>query len=90
MEWANEQYKGTLSHVLSTMLLTGLQGLNLYWLFLIGRVAWKSIRGGELEDERSDGEEEDDEVEEMVSEAVGTAVELEEKVVGAVKRKIAS
>jgi len=62
MDWANEQYKGTLAHVLSTMLLGSLQGLNLFWLWLIGKVAYRTVvLKAELGDERSDEESEDEE-----------------------------
>jgi len=45
--------------VLSTILLGGLQALNLFWLFWILRIAYKFVFMDELSDDRSD----DDEVE---------------------------
>lgn len=45
--------------MLSTILLGGLQALNLFWLFWILRIAYKFVFMDELSDDRSD----DDEVE---------------------------
>jgi len=59
LDWQGEQFKSPLSHVLSTILLGGLQALNLFWLFWILRIAYKFVFMDELSDDRSD----DDEVE---------------------------
>jgi acyl-CoA-dependent ceramide synthase len=59
LDWETEQYKCELSHWISTILLGGLQALNLYWGFLILRVAWRFGVKGELADERSEGEDEE-------------------------------
>ena len=58
LDWETEQYKCDISHWISTILLGSLQALNLFWLGLICRVAWRAAVKGELEDERSedDGE----------------------------------
>ncbi|KAE9381168.1 longevity assurance proteins LAG1/LAC1 [Stipitochalara longipes BDJ] len=60
LDWATEQYKCELSHWISTVLLGGLQMLNLYWGFLILRVAWRFGVKGELADERSEDEDEEE------------------------------
>ncbi len=65
LDWETEQYKCELSHWISTILLGGLQALNLYWGFLILRVVGRFGIRGELADERS--EVEDEEVERMIS-----------------------
>lgn len=59
LNWETEQYKCELSHWISTLLLGGLQMLNLYWGFLILRVAWRFGVKGELADERSEDEDEE-------------------------------
>ena len=59
LNWETEQYKCELSHWISTILLGGLQALNLYWGFLILRVAWRFGVKGELADERSEDEDEE-------------------------------
>jgi acyl-CoA-dependent ceramide synthase len=59
LDWETEQYKCELSHWISTILLGGLQALNLYWGFLILRVAWRFGVKGELADERSEDEDEE-------------------------------
>lgn len=63
LDWENEQYKGPVLHFLSTAFLGALQCLNLFWLFLILRVAYRFIFLDRLEDDRSDneGDEEDEE-----------------------------
>jgi acyl-CoA-dependent ceramide synthase len=59
LDWEAEQYKCELSHWISTILLGSLQVLNLYWGFLILRVAWRFGVKGELADERSEDEDEE-------------------------------
>jgi acyl-CoA-dependent ceramide synthase len=59
LDWETEQYKCELSLWISTILLGGLQALNLYWGFLILRVAWRFGVKGEWADERSEDEDEE-------------------------------
>ena len=59
MDWDNEQYKGPLAHYISTALLGTLQALNLFWLFLIFRVAYRAVTSSGLEDERSDNDDDE-------------------------------
>jgi len=76
LNWETEQYKCELSHWISTVLLGGLQMLNLYWGFLILRVAWRFGVKGELADERSEDEDEVDEVERTLPENGVLATEV--------------
>lgn len=58
LDWATEQYKCPLSHYISTALLASLQGLNLFWLYYILRIAYRFVWAGvELDDDRSDNDE---------------------------------
>lgn len=57
LDWEAEQYKSPLSHYISTALLASLQGLNLFWLFYIMRTAYRFVFLNDLEDERSDNDE---------------------------------
>jgi len=56
LDWAAEQYKCPLSHYISTVLLASLQGLNLFWLFYILRIAYRFVFQDQLEDDRSDND----------------------------------
>lgn len=53
------QYKCKLALVISSSLLSSLQALNLFWLFLIVRIAYRFLTNHGLADDRSDGEESD-------------------------------
>jgi len=57
LNWATEQYKCELSHWISTVLLASLQGLNLFWLFYIFRIAYRFVLQNIAEDDRSDNDE---------------------------------
>jgi very-long-chain ceramide synthase len=61
INWETEQYKGPLSHYISTALLASLQALNIYWLFHIVRVASRFVTTSVVEDDRSDNEDEEKE-----------------------------
>ncbi|KAK7428946.1 sphingosine N-acyltransferase lag1 [Neonectria magnoliae] len=61
MDWDAEQYKCRLSQVITTTLLASLQALNLFWLFCIARIALRFVFQNELDDDRSDYEEEEEE-----------------------------
>lgn len=60
LNWETEQYKCPLSQVITFSLLASLQALNLFWLFLILRVAKNAVFSKTIVDERSDVEEEDE------------------------------
>jgi very-long-chain ceramide synthase len=59
--WENEQWKAATLHGVVVGLFGALQLLNIYWLYLILRVAAKAASGKIPKDEReSDGEEENE------------------------------
>jgi len=57
LDWAAGQFKCELSHYISTALLASLQGLNLFWLFYIFRIAYRFVFLNIVEDDRSDNDE---------------------------------
>jgi very-long-chain ceramide synthase len=57
LDWAAEQYKCSLSHYISTVLLASLQCLNLFWLYYILRIAYRFLFFNVAQDDRSDDEE---------------------------------
>ncbi|KAI9883568.1 MAG: hypothetical protein M1823_004666 [Watsoniomyces obsoletus] len=63
LNWATEQYKGPLSQVIAFILLASIQALNLFWLFLILRIAknyvFNNVKADEI-DERSEFEDDDE------------------------------
>ncbi|KAH8600494.1 hypothetical protein B0O99DRAFT_610808 [Bisporella sp. PMI_857] len=56
LDWEAEQYKCNISHWISTALLSTLQALNLFWLYYIIRIAYRFVFRNELEDDRSDND----------------------------------
>lgn len=63
LDWAAEQYKCWLSQYITTILLSALQALNLFWLFFIVRIAYRFIFNGAASDDREDDEESEAEAE---------------------------
>lgn len=61
LDWAAEQYKCWISQYVAFSLLASLQAVNLFWLFLILRIAKNYVVTTVAIDERSDNEEEDEE-----------------------------
>lgn len=59
LSWPEQQYKCTLSQVVTGGLLGTLQLVNCFWFFLILRIAYRLVAAGTKKDERSDDEEED-------------------------------
>jgi len=57
LDWATEQFKSPIAHYISTALLASLQGLNLFWLYYIIRIAYRFVFLNVAEDERSDNDE---------------------------------
>jgi acyl-CoA-dependent ceramide synthase len=57
VNWETQQYKGTLSFVITLSLLSSLQALNLFWLFFILRIAYRFAVHNVAKDDRSDAEE---------------------------------
>ncbi|RDL39682.1 Uncharacterized protein BP5553_04022 [Venustampulla echinocandica] len=56
LDWETEQYKCWISHWVSTILLASLQGLNLFWLYYIFRIAYRFVFYNVAEDDRSDND----------------------------------
>lgn len=56
LNWETEQYKCALSHYISLVLLASLQGLNLFWLWAILRIAYRFVFLNALDDDRSDND----------------------------------
>lgn len=65
INWETQQYKCRLSQVISFSLLAALQAVNLYWWFLICRIAYRFVVERDADDDRS--EYEDSETEEADS-----------------------
>ncbi|KAK9464955.1 TLC domain-containing protein [Lipomyces arxii] len=60
LNWETEQYKCWISQYITFALLLGLQLVNLYWLVLIFRIAYRFIFFDIAKDERSDDDEEEE------------------------------
>lgn len=63
LNWETQQYKCWISQTITFSLLSALQAINLFWLYLILRIAKNYVFSNIRRDERSDNEEEDDEEE---------------------------
>ncbi|MCJ1402002.1 hypothetical protein MMC11_005221 [Xylographa trunciseda] len=81
LDWDAEQYKCWISQYVTFGLLASLQALNLFWLFLIVRIAFNIVFRSTVEDVRSDDEDTDDELEkkEGVAQARANAKEAKLK-----------
>ena len=75
LNWETEQYKCELSHYISTALLACLQGLNLFWLYAICRVAYRMIAYNIAEDDRSDNDENELEEEQKLDALAGQGID---------------
>ncbi|KAK7205988.1 hypothetical protein BZA70DRAFT_149939 [Myxozyma melibiosi] len=64
LNWETQQYKCWISQYITFALLFALQLLNLYWLFLVFRIAFRLVFNDTLKDERSDDDDDDEEEEE--------------------------
>ncbi|KAI4214236.1 MAG: hypothetical protein LQ351_003321 [Letrouitia transgressa] len=72
LDWEIQQYKCWISQYITLALLACLQGLNIFWLYFIVRVAVMVVWKGSPKDERSDDEDEgEDEGEERESDWEG-------------------
>ncbi|KAF2687005.1 longevity assurance proteins LAG1/LAC1 [Lentithecium fluviatile CBS 122367] len=63
LNWETQQYKCSLAQYITFSLLAALQAVNLFWWFLICRIAYRFVMKSGLEDERSEYEDSDAEVE---------------------------
>ena len=64
LNWETQQYKCPLSQAITASLLISLQALNLFWLFYILRIAYRVLAHNVAKDDRSDDEDEVEEVNE--------------------------
>jgi very-long-chain ceramide synthase len=64
LDWDKQLYKCGLSQSLCFILLSIIQILDSYWLFLILRIAARILRGGEQKDDREDDDDTDEETKE--------------------------
>lgn len=64
LDWAAEQYKCRASQVITFVLLAALQALNLFWLGCLCRSAYRFVVRGVAKDDRSEGEDEGEVVQE--------------------------
>lgn len=60
LDWDTEQYKCWISQYVTFALLASLQAVNLFWLYLILRIAKNYVFVNEWADERSDAEDDDE------------------------------
>jgi acyl-CoA-dependent ceramide synthase len=69
LNWETQQYKCRLAQCISFSLLATLQSINIFWWFLIARIAYRFVVnwGEDVKDERS--EDEESETEEVVADA---------------------
>jgi acyl-CoA-dependent ceramide synthase len=61
LNWETQQYKCWISQYITFSLLALLQAVNLFWLFLILRIAKNYAFNNVVQDERSEDEEDEDE-----------------------------
>lgn len=59
LNWETQQYKCWISQIITFALLASLQAVNLFWWFLICRIAYRFIRYSTADDDRSEYEESD-------------------------------
>lgn len=60
LSWETEQYKCWFSQVITFSLLATLQGINLFWLYFIIKIALRMVFSNVAEDVRSDDEDEEE------------------------------
>jgi acyl-CoA-dependent ceramide synthase len=63
LNWETQQYKCWIAQYITFSLLAALQAVNLFWWFLICRIAYRFVTASGLADERSEYEDSDAEVE---------------------------
>ena len=61
LNWETQQYKCWISQYITFALLACLQAVNLFWLFLILRIAKNYVLSNIVQDERSEDEDEEEE-----------------------------
>ena len=63
LDWEQQFYKCWISQYVTFGLLSIIQLLDLYWLFLILRIAVRILTGGEQKDDREEDDDDDHEEE---------------------------
>ncbi|KAG0127071.1 putative ceramide synthase membrane component (LAG1) [Tuber indicum] len=66
LDWVTQVYKCRIAQVITGGLLGSLQAVNLFWLWLILKIAWRYAVSNIAQDERSDDEDEEEESSESV------------------------
>ena len=79
LNWETQQYKCWISQVITFTLLACLQAINLFWMFLILRIAVNIVFQSKVEDVRSDDEDTDMELEKKERVSQGETVAVEDK-----------
>jgi very-long-chain ceramide synthase len=69
LNWQTEQYKCWIAQYITFGLLASLQAVNLFWFYLILRIAKNYVVNAVVTDERSDNEEEEEEEQQEGEEA---------------------
>ncbi|MCJ1250551.1 hypothetical protein MMC30_007779 [Trapelia coarctata] len=82
LDWAGQQYKSRLSQYITFGLLASLQAINLFWMFLILRIAANIVFASKVEDVRSDDEDTENEVEKKERVVKGETVAVGAKTEG--------
>ena len=67
LNWVTQQYKCRLSQSITFGLLACLQSINLFWLFFILKIAYNIVFNKQVQDVRSDDEDEEENVAETVN-----------------------
>ena len=75
LNWETQQYKCWISQYITFSLLACLQAVNLFWLFLILRIAKNYVFAQNLADERSDDEEDEEEEDDVKPQEAQKALE---------------
>jgi acyl-CoA-dependent ceramide synthase len=80
LNWETQQYKCWISQYIAFGLLASLQVVNIYWFYLIGKIAIRFIKDKKADDDRSEyGSTEDEEVERDAFVREGRAEEIVEE-----------
>jgi acyl-CoA-dependent ceramide synthase len=79
LDWETQQYKCWISQYIAFGLLASLQAVNIYWFYLIGKIAIRFIKDKKADDDRSEyGSTEDEEDERGAFVREGRAEEMVE------------
>jgi very-long-chain ceramide synthase len=91
LDWETQQYKCWISQIITFALLAGLQAVNVFWLFLILRIAKNYVFNSVKRDDRSDNEDEDEEDDEAYAKDANGSATIPNGVAQSVaRRKVAN